>query len=194
MVHEPLTPPKATMNPWRRFLRRYRGHLMALAIEDHFGWSVRGLPGPIGFALRSVFLKWTCKHAAGSPLIYPGAYLTHTYGLSFGRYFAVNSGVQIDARGGVTIGTGVMVGPNAVIVSSDHDHLQTERLIVLQDHVMAPVFIEDDVWIGANVVVCGGVRIGRGAVVAAGAVVIRDVPPMAIVGGVPARALRARTR
>jgi acetyltransferase-like isoleucine patch superfamily enzyme len=57
---------------------------------------------------------------------------------------------------------------------------------------MAPVFIENDVWIGANVVVCGGVRIGRGAVIAAGAVVTKDVPQMAIVGGVPARPLRSR--
>jgi acetyltransferase-like isoleucine patch superfamily enzyme len=85
-----------------------------------------------------------------------------------------------------------MIGPNAVVVSSDHDHMQTDRLMVFQDHVMAPVFIENDVWIGANVVVCGGVRIGRGAVIAAGAVVTKDVPQMAIVGGVPARPLRSR--
>ena len=124
--------------------------------------------------------------------IFPGAYLTHTYGLSFGSFFAANTGVQIDARGGVTIGTGVMIGPNAVIVSSDHDHMQTDRLMVFQDHVMAPVFIEDDVWIGGNVVVCGGVRIGKGAVIAAGAVVTKDVPQMAIVGGVPARIIRSR--
>ncbi len=180
------------MNPWKRFLRRYRGHLLALAIEDHLGWSVRGLPGPVGFGLRSACLRLTCKKAAGHPLIFPGVYLTHTYGLSFGRYFAVNTGAQIDARGGITIGTGVMIGPNAVIVSSDHDHLQTDRLIAFQDHVMAPVFIEDDVWIGANVVICGGVRIGRGAVVAAGAVVTKDVSPMVIVGGVPARAFSTR--
>jgi acetyltransferase-like isoleucine patch superfamily enzyme len=186
------TPPKAMTNPWKRFLRRYRGHLVALVVEDHFGWSVRGMPGPVGFALRSAFLKLTCKASAGHPLIFPGAYLTHTYGLSFGEYFAVNTGVQIDARGGVTIGKGVMIGPNAVVVSSDHDHMQTDRLMVFQNHVMAPVFIENDVWIGANVVVCGGVRIGRGAVIAAGAVVTKDVPQMAIVGGVPARPLRSR--
>jgi acetyltransferase-like isoleucine patch superfamily enzyme len=180
------------MGPWKRFLRRYRGHLVALAFEDHLGWLVRGLPGPIGFWLRSALLKLTCKGSAGHPLIFPGAYLTHTYGLSFGRLLAVNTGVQIDSRGGVTIGTGVMIGPNAVIVSSDHDHMQTDRPMVFQDHVMAPVFIEDDVWIGANVVVCGGVRIGRGAVIAAGAVVTKDVAQMAIVGGVPARNIRSR--
>jgi acetyltransferase-like isoleucine patch superfamily enzyme len=181
------------LNPFRRFCRHYRGHLVALAIEDHLGWLVRGLPGPIGLALRSAFLRLTCKKSVGYPIIFPGAYLTHTYGLSFGRHFAVNTGVQIDARGGVTIGEGVMVGPNTLIFSSDHDHMQTDRMMIYQDHVLAPVIIEDDVWIGGNAVVCGGVRIGRGAVIAAGAVVTKDVLPMAIVGGVPARAIKSRT-
>jgi acetyltransferase-like isoleucine patch superfamily enzyme len=61
------------------------------------------------------------------------------------------------------------------------------------DHVMAPVTIGDDVWIGAHAVVTGGVEIGRGAVVAAGAVVTRDVPPHAIVGGVPAMVIGERS-
>jgi len=182
----------ANLNPLRRFLRQYRGHLISLTIEDHLAWVARDLPGPIGFSLRSAILKLTCRESAGYPIIFPGAYLTHTYGLSFGRHFAVNTGVQIDARGGVTIGTGVMIGPNAFIASSDHDHMQTDRMMIFQDHVLAAVIIEDDVWIGGNAVVCGGVRIGRGAVIGAGAVVTKDVPPMAIVGGVPARPIKSR--
>ena len=55
------------------------------------------------------------------------------------------------------------------------------------------VVVEDDCWIGTNVTILSGVRIGRGSIVAAGAVVTRDVPAGAIVGGVPARVLRMRT-
>jgi acetyltransferase-like isoleucine patch superfamily enzyme len=180
------------MNRLVRFVRRYRGHLSALVIEEHLGWLVRGLPGPIGVELRLAVLRLTCKKALGHPLIYPGVYLTHTYGLSLGRYFAANTGVHIDARGGIAIGSGVLIGPNASIFSSYHDYMRTDKMMAFQDHVMAPVVIEDDVWIGANVVVCGGVRIGQGAVIGAGAVVTKDVPPMTIVGGVPARTIRGR--
>ena len=55
-----------------------------------------------------------------------------------------------------------------------------------------PVVIESDVWVGTNVTILNGVRIGRGAIVAAGAVVIKDVPAYAIVGGVPAKVLKYR--
>ncbi len=61
-----------------------------------------------------------------------------------------------------------------------------------QGHVPGTVVIEEDVWIGANCVITPDVRIGRGAVVGAGAVVTRDVAPFAIVGGVPAREIGRR--
>lgn len=55
-----------------------------------------------------------------------------------------------------------------------------------------PIIVEDDVWIGTNVLILSGVRVGRGAIIAAGAVVTRDVPPYVIVGGVPARPISCR--
>jgi maltose O-acetyltransferase len=59
-----------------------------------------------------------------------------------------------------------------------------------QESISKPVVIEDDVWLAARVTVLKGVRIGRGAVVAAGAVVTKDVPPCTLVGGVPARIIK----
>jgi acetyltransferase-like isoleucine patch superfamily enzyme len=64
--------------------------------------------------------------------------------------------------------------------------------IFRQGLVTAPVFIEDDVWIGCNATILKGVRIGRGAIVAAGAVVTKNVPPLAIVAGVPACVISSR--
>jgi acetyltransferase-like isoleucine patch superfamily enzyme len=64
--------------------------------------------------------------------------------------------------------------------------------IALQGMTRDGIFIEDDVWVAAHAVVLDGVRIGRGSVVAAGAVVTEDVPPYTIVGGVPARAIGHR--
>lgn len=94
------------------------------------------------------------------------------------------------------IGRKVIFGPNPTIITGDH------RIDVIGRYIMdsheklpendAPVVIEDDVWCGANVTILKGVTIGRGSVVAAGAVVTKSCPPYSIVGGVPARILKYR--
>ena len=90
------------------------------------------------------------------------------------------------------MGNGVMIGPGVVIVSSNHDHLQTNLPMTKMDHIFAPVVIGNDIWIGANAVILAGVQIGNGAVIAAGSVVNKDVNAFDIVGGVPARVLGSR--
>jgi acetyltransferase-like isoleucine patch superfamily enzyme len=114
--------------------------------------------------------------------------------LEIGDRVSLNSNVYLNAcsAGTILIGNDVLIGPNAVLRASDHRFDDPTQPIRLQGHSGGAIVIEDDVWLGANVTVVGGVRIGRGAVVAAGAVVTRDVPPLAIVGGVPARVIRMR--
>jgi acetyltransferase-like isoleucine patch superfamily enzyme len=180
------------VNPLRRFLKRYRGHLLHLYAEEYVGWLLRGLPGPEGMVLRGLFYRLLFKRTASLPLIYAGVYLTHTYGLEVGRHFSVNSGSLLDARGGIRVGNWVMVGPQVAIVSSEHDYMQTERPMASLDHQMRPVVIEDDVWIGAHAFIRGGIKIGQGAVIAAGAMVVADVAPWDIVGGVPAKVIGHR--
>jgi acetyltransferase-like isoleucine patch superfamily enzyme len=84
------------------------------------------------------------------------------------------------------IGNNVAVGNYTLVMDTDFhavgDHTKPGEC--------SPVVIEDDVWLGARVTVLKGVHIGRGAVVAAGAVVTRDVPPYTLVGGVPAKVIR----
>lgn len=100
--------------------------------------------------------------------------------------------VTIYGHGGVEIGAHTLVSMKATILSSNHAIPQEGQLIRGQPDELLPVKIGSDVWIGANAVVLGGVTIGDGAVVAAGAVVNRDVEPGAIVAGVPARLVRRR--
>lgn len=98
----------------------------------------------------------------------------------------------------LTIGKKVIFGPNPTIITGDHridiigkyiaDVTDSEKNL---DHD-APVVIEDDVWCGANVTILKGVTIGRGSVVAAGAVVNKSMPPYSIIGGVPAKVLKYR--
>jgi acetyltransferase-like isoleucine patch superfamily enzyme len=165
---------------------------MHLAVEEHLAWLVRSLPGPVGVVARWGFYRLLFAKLRSFAIFYPGVYLTHSYGMRVGSGFSVNTGALLDGRGGIRIGNDVLVGPYAVITSSDHAHEQLDLPMTSVDHVMAPVCIGDDVWIGAHAVVTGGVEIGNGAVVAAGAVVTRDVPAYAIVGGVPATVIGDR--
>lgn len=98
----------------------------------------------------------------------------------------------------IRIGNHVLFGPDVSIFGGNHRIDLVGRFIstVTEAEKHAEndrgVIIEDDIWIGARAIILDGVRIGRGAVVAAGAVVTRDVPPYTIVGGVPARILKVR--
>lgn len=92
----------------------------------------------------------------------------------------------------VVIGSNVAIGPMTLVQGANHRFERTDIPIVAQGHTPARVDIDNDVWIGAHCVILPGVRIYSGAVVAAGAVVVKDVPPMAVVGGVPAKVLRYR--
>jgi len=91
------------------------------------------------------------------------------------------------ANGGLTIGNRVQIAAGCVLTTRGHPINPPRN----GQNVDAPIVIEDDVWLGAGAILLPGVTVGRGAIVAAGAVVTEDVAPLAIVGGVPARPLRS---
>jgi acetyltransferase-like isoleucine patch superfamily enzyme len=99
----------------------------------------------------------------------------------------VNRGACLDLRGGLEIGDDVSISPEVMIITAAHDPSSPKF-----EYVSSAVVIEDHVWIGSRATLMPGVRVGRGAVVAAGAVVTRDVAPLSIVGGVPARQIGTR--
>ena len=108
--------------------------------------------------------------------------------LSIGPDCWINVGCRFDLSGEITVGQGVAIGHDVLILTSTHrlgDHLRRAAELTV-----APVNIERGAWIGARAVILPGLKIGAGAVVAAGAVVTRDVAPDVMVGGVPARELR----
>lgn len=94
---------------------------------------------------------------------------------------------------GVRMGKYVMIGPELLITGSDHVFDTPGVAIIFSGRPKQKLcIIQDDVWIGSRAIIMKGVTIGRGAIVAAGAVVTRDVPPYTVVGGVPARVLKKR--
>jgi acetyltransferase-like isoleucine patch superfamily enzyme len=109
--------------------------------------------------------------------------------LRIGPETVVNRNTYLDGRGGLTIGSCVSISPECYIISLDHD----PRSAAFETKP-GPVVIEDYAWIGARAMVLPGVRLGKGCVVGAGAIVTRDVPEYAIVAGVPAKAIGERNR
>jgi acetyltransferase-like isoleucine patch superfamily enzyme len=108
-------------------------------------------------------------------------------GARVGANTRVNRGCCLDVRGPLLIGDNVSISPEVAIVTTQHDLAAAD--FRLQSR---PVVIEDHVWIGMRATILPGSTIGRGAVVAAGAVVAGAVPPLSVVGGIPARPIGRR--
>ena len=102
-------------------------------------------------------------------------------------------GIRAQINGKVIIGKNVMMGPDVCIYVINHAFERTDIPMNHQGFAPErPVIIGDDVWIGSRVIILPGVHIGTGAVIGAGAVVTKDVPDYAVVGGNPARILKMR--
>ena len=98
----------------------------------------------------------------------------------------------IAVRGTVTIGKNTIIGPGVSIHAENHNYSEIEKPIRLQGATRKGITIGEDCWIGSKVTILDGVHIGNHAVVAAGAVINKDVPEYAIVGGVPAKIIKMR--
>lgn len=109
-------------------------------------------------------------------ILFKGA--TLTLGNSF-----INSDAKIRCHKSISIGDGCAISHDFTIMDSNAHYLNGEKKT-------EPIVIEDNVWIGTRVTILPGVRVGKGSVIAAGAVVTNDVPENCIVGGVPARVLK----
>ena len=106
--------------------------------------------------------------------------------LKIGKRVFINAGCQFQDQGGIEIGDDVLIGPQTIIATLNHDPDPDKR----GGMVPKPVRICNKVWLGARVTLCPGVTIGAGAIVGAGAVVTKDVPPFAVVAGVPAKVVK----
>lgn len=113
-------------------------------------------------------------------------------GLNIGDNVGIAQNCFIQVRGFVSIGSNVMFGPNVSIFSENHGFEKTDVPMIGQATTRKGVVIEDDVWLGTQSVILDGVNIGKGSIVAAGAIVNISVPPYSIVAGVPAKIIKSR--
>jgi len=173
------------------------------------------IPGVIGNRLRRYWFSFRFKTRSqvfietGCEFLSPGTITFKEDGISIGKnsfFSAVGGSIEIgamsafnrnvhinaDVGGKIILGEYVIAGPNVMMRTAGHRFDDLSMEIRNQGHIIKDIVIGDNVWIAANVSILGGVHIGSGSIIGAGAVVTKDIPAMAIAGGVPARVIKFR--
>ncbi len=109
-----------------------------------------------------------------------------------GENVGVSNFTFLAGQGGLSIGNNVRIGPHVVIYASNHIFSDPNIPIAEQGMSCKGITIEDDIWVGAGAIILDGVRIGKGSVIGAGAVVTKNIPSYSIVAGVPAQVIKKR--
>jgi len=138
--------------------------------------------------MRSFLVRNYLKECGKSPNVKYGAEISPN--ATVGDFSEVGTRSMVQAN--VHMGSYVIMGPDVKIYSRNHKFDSLEIPIAQQGKNYYETFIGDDVWIGANVVITAGCRIGNHCVIAAGAVVTKDIPDYSIAGGVPAKVIKSR--
>lgn len=113
-------------------------------------------------------------------------------GLKLGDHSNIGAYSYIGCSGYIEIGANVMMGPRVNLMAENHNFERTDMPMKEQGVTRSFIKIEDDVWLGVGSSVLAGVTVGKGSIVAAGAIVTKDVPPYSVVGGVPAKVIKKR--
>ena len=118
--------------------------------------------------------------------MFPPFYTDYGRNIRVGKRFFINSGCCFQDQGGIELGDGCLIGHQVVIATLNHDLDPNKR----GSMIPAKVTLGKNVWVGAHATILPGVKIGDNAVIAAGAVVTKDVPANTVVAGVPARVIK----
>lgn len=140
----------------------------------------------------SAFLVRKQVGRCGANLYVGGRFRGFGKNVFLGNNVSFNDNVFINGNGFVEIGNYFHSGVNLTLISSNHRYDNAESIPYDKVRIDKPIIISDFVWIGNNVIIVPGVSIGEGAIIAAGAVVVKDVPNYAIVGGNPAKVIKYR--
>jgi len=150
----------------------------------------RHIPTKLGIAIRYMFVARLARSCGDNVAIFEGVHLFRIGNMQIGDNVSIHQMCYIDAAGGLKIGSDVAIAHATTIMTTDHDY--SNPLVTTRDAecFLAPVEIEDDVWVGAGVRILSGITIRAHSVIAAGAVVTKDVSGNSLMVGVPARRVR----
>lgn len=135
---------------------------------------------------RNLFSKLIGKEVSDDFRVFPPFFTDFGKNIHLGDNVFINADCKFQDQGGIYIGNDVLIGHNVVLATLNHDENPENRANL----IAAPIKIGNKVWIGSNATILPGVTVGDGAIIAAGAVVTKDVEENSIVAGVPARFIR----
>ena len=153
---------------------------------------IRGRKGNWGIVSRYALIRNLAQECGDNVVIDENVYIFNIHNISFGCNVSVNSMCYIDGFGGITIGNNVSIAHGSTIMSSSHKYQGLDTPIKYQGIDAAPVYIEDNVWIGAKATILYGRRVASGSIVGANSVVTKDIGINEIWGGSPARKIKNR--
>ncbi len=136
--------------------------------------------------IRQIMSEITGKPVDETFRLFPPFYTDCGKNITIGKNVFINSACHFQDQGGVTIEDGCLIGPQVEFATINHGQDPAHR----SDNHFAPIHLKKGVWIGAHATILPGVTIGENSIVAAGAVVTKDVPANVIVAGVPARVMK----
>lgn len=148
---------------------------------------------PLSNRIKRHLMIWRGAQIGTNPKIWRDVWVDDYRKLKLGANVSIGKSAMIQCIGGVTVGNNVMIAHGSQIISAGHRITEPDETMRFSGLDVAPITLEDDVWIGAGAIVLPGVTVGKGAVVAAGAVVTKDVAPFTIVAGIPAQEIRRRS-
>ena len=182
-------------------------------IKEWMFFVLRNIPGKIGIILRKGFYFFSKK--LNNVSIPVGFYFDNLKNVSFGKNVSIGVFCHFYSKGGIIkiednvalninvvinssiggriiIGQNSLIGPNVTIRTANHNFDSVKIPINKQGHKFGDIIIQEDVWIGANSIELGNVKIGKGAIIGAGSLINKDVDPFTIVAGVPAKLIKKR--
>lgn len=141
------------------------------------------------YFIRNIYYKYILKIKLGKgSSIHMGVFINRNK-IEIGENTAINRRCYLDGRGSIKIGDNVSISPEVHLITADHDIESTDFKFK-----SSFIVIEDYVWIGTRSIILPGVKLGKGAIIAAGSVVTKDVPEFNVYGGVPAKFIKKRNK
>ena len=138
------------------------------------------------YEILQIFRDLTEREVPDDFILNPPFYTEFGLNIFIGKSVFINSGCTFQDQGQIHIKNNVLIGHNVTMVTLNHDSNPQKR----GDIYLKPIVVNDNVWIGSGATILPGVEIGKGSIVAAGAVVTKDVPDNVVVGGNPARIIK----
>ena len=181
-------------NDFRKYIKivtKFYG-LFPKRIQKYLLVLHRRTSGYLGLVIRYALLKNLANSVGDNVSIQPDVYLFNLENLSIGNNVSIHSMSYIDSIGGITIGNVVSIAHGTSLISFNHKFAELGLPIKDQGIELCPIRIESNVWIGAKANILGGIIIGEGSIIGAGAVVTKNVKENSVFGGNPAHIIKMR--